>query len=497
MQSPEIELKLRIEDPALYSQIVSDDAVLKLCLSDKADEYLFENTYYDTDSLVLSEHHLSLRLRSINGKQIATVIETKAMAGGLCRHTKWSAAAENYQAPEKAFGDAPIGEKLRLLLGGNALSPLCKTVCKRIVRILEIDGCPIELVAEQGQILAGGRSTPLCEIQLKRKDGGTAGLFQTGALLAERYPLRIERASQFQRGLLLAGYEKAQPENEVSEADGTQTVKSALANRLIAQTDAVFAAFDHYSQNPDSPKAIHTFRVSLRCLRTLIVFAKPVMVPSVYQKASKKLRTISNAFGPVREHDVLLKKWRAIMQEQNLTSPETMNLETFLCNQRQDACHQLQTFLSEHSVTAALLAFSEVLPDAAWSKKAEADYQAFSKKRIHKWMRQAKAACTKKTILDTAKAHRLRIRCKKIHCIQTVLIFDKPMKGVFKKNRLDKLLIRLGRLHDADRNIFRVTQLIQLTDADTVIQEGKRLIKAEKKARNSCSRKLLASIKNR
>ena len=62
----------------------------------------------------------------------------------------------------------------------------------------------MELALDQGQLMGGGKSIPLCEVEVELKQGEPAALAAFAALLQSSYPLKPEKKSKFRRALSLA-----------------------------------------------------------------------------------------------------------------------------------------------------------------------------------------------------------------------------------------------------------------------------------------------------
>ncbi|MFC3418724.1 CHAD domain-containing protein [Salinicoccus hispanicus] len=78
-----------------------------------------------------------------------------------------------------------------------------------------------------------------------------------------------------------------------------QDVLSKRARRLKqSHTD--------YLNNPYYPKNVHAVRVNSRKLRSLLSFLKPTIEEKKYDKLNEALKGLGQAYGPLREMDVLI-----------------------------------------------------------------------------------------------------------------------------------------------------------------------------------------------
>ncbi|GAM62621.1 adenylate cyclase [Vibrio ishigakensis] len=74
------------------------------------------------------------------------------------------------------------------------------------------DGSQVEVVFDQGEVVAGENTTPICEVELELKSGQTDALFTLARQLSEEGGVRLGNLSKAARGYRLAqGYEAVNP----------------------------------------------------------------------------------------------------------------------------------------------------------------------------------------------------------------------------------------------------------------------------------------------
>lgn len=480
-KNEETELKLRLIRPEAYDRIVADQALMDLSIQEGGEVLSLDNTYYDTADHRLLDALLTLRLRDTGEERIATVKNAGTITGGLFSRGEWNLTLGEEPLTAQTFADTAIGAALAEAVGDRELEPICKTDFQRITRMLHVGDARIEFAADRGEITAGDKRELLCEVELELKDGDVNGLLQTGSWLAERYPLLVEKKSKFERGLRLAGFAREQPAAPAVDAQN-QTIRQALTDGMLALLDKAFAAFEVFVLSPQEPEAVHKLRVALRRLRAVLSYAKPVMEPEAYRDIVGRIKTVADETGYIRELDVLLEKWLGMEKEPQPQPLPGQTLEELLTERRQTALQTLLARYEELRPTAALLYVWSLLLGEAWSPKADAPYLPFAQKRLKKWKDNVAAGAGKKPEKDLTKAHRLRIRGKKVRYVQEMQLAGGMEPDGMEPEKLRSMLTRLGTLHDADRNIVIVRELMKTTDSEQAHWEGKCFIRLEKQA---------------
>lgn len=158
-----------------------------------------ETTYYDTPDGALSALRWTLRTRFENGRCVCTV-KTPAPNGGRGEwETEWDDILE--AVPELCKLGAP---RQLLLLTAGGVRAVCGARFYRLACTLELPECTLELAVDHGILLGGGRTLPLCEVELEHKSGSEAATAAFAAGFAKRYSLTPEPRSKFSRAMELA-----------------------------------------------------------------------------------------------------------------------------------------------------------------------------------------------------------------------------------------------------------------------------------------------------
>lgn len=195
----ELEYKLAVPDTRTLETVLFDKEVAAVR---QGNYRLFDmaTIYYDTADRALSGRKWTLRLRQENMDLIATV-KTPAEANHI--RGEWSCPAQSIEeaVPMLIERGAP-GELAELTAKG--VQPLCLARFSRRAADVEFaDGTVCELAGDVGAVCAGQKESPICEIEveLKRGDAETAKAFADE--LCERFELKEEPLSKFQRAAKL------------------------------------------------------------------------------------------------------------------------------------------------------------------------------------------------------------------------------------------------------------------------------------------------------
>lgn len=196
----ELEYKLAVPNPALLEQILFDPQVAQLRRSDY-DLYNMATVYYDTADRRLSSLRWTLRLRQENDRLVATL---KTPGTGHARG-EWECPAYNIHDAIPVLLEIGAPQELRSMLEGQTLAPLCAAqFTRRVCTLVLADGTVCELCGDIGQLAGGGREEALCELELELKSGSGSMVQAYAAELQDRFGLREELRSKFQRASALA-----------------------------------------------------------------------------------------------------------------------------------------------------------------------------------------------------------------------------------------------------------------------------------------------------
>ena len=292
----EVELKLEIagEDAAKFEA--------SGLLTDSPKKVRQISTYFDTPDHDVANAGFSLRIRCSGKKRVQTIKADGASAAGLFMRSEWERAAEN---------DTPVLDyttPLRALLGDKADSvvPAFEVEIDRQTWNIDEGGTAIELVLDRGEVVAGDRRSPVCEIELELKSGDRAALFAFARRIDAVVPIRLGVLSKAERGYGLAGEAPTRVMAEPVVLAGDATAGQAF-RQIVQSCIRQFRLNESLLLASRDAGALHQARVALRRLRSAFSIFKP-MIGDAGSELRQELRWLASELGQARDLDVLMKR---------------------------------------------------------------------------------------------------------------------------------------------------------------------------------------------
>ena len=264
-------------------------------------------TYFDTPERRLRDLGAGLRIREEpEGRR-----QTLKTGKGLRR--------QEYEIALERDGLDPSHAPLRDLLGREhvaRLEPLFAVRVQRRLRAVAWDGAQIELALDEGEIIAGGRKTRLCEVELELKSGEPAALFALARRLFEAAPLYLSFETKADRGFALVEGDSPAPDHAPDHAPGHAPVRlsremtAAAAFQAICRTALAQIAAKGLilRQGGDSPEAIHQLRVAIRRLRSAMSTFGALVAGEPLDTLKGELKWLASACDEARNLDVFLEE---------------------------------------------------------------------------------------------------------------------------------------------------------------------------------------------
>src|SRR5574340_88525 len=290
--------------------------------------------YFDTPTFELSAQGVALRVRRAGRRWLQTLKTEGVRQGGLSVRAEFETPVSGgvldwARFPPEALAYVP--EALREQVG-----PAFETRFHRTAWLLKgKGGAQIEVALDVGEVRAGERSQPLCEVELELKAGQPDALFALALEWAGAFDCLPFDISKAERGVRLAHGVDAAPVKSVpltlaagmSVEDGF----AAIVQACLAQFQANLPGVLGPPMEPPTPTAsrplpnplphageganvmptainddieyVHQARVSLRRLRAALrLFRRVCVLPDELMNG---LRVLAAALGPARDWDVL------------------------------------------------------------------------------------------------------------------------------------------------------------------------------------------------
>lgn len=195
----ELEFKLAVPDTRVLEAVLFDKEVAAVRQGNYA-LYDMATIYYDTDDRALSARKWTLRLRQENYDLIATV---KTPAEEDHTRGEWSCPAQSIEDAITMLVEQGAPKELVVLTAGG-VRPLCLArFSRRAAEVRFADGTVCELAGDVGVVCAGQKESPICEIEVELKEGDAEVAKAFADELCERFGLKEETLSKFQRAAAL------------------------------------------------------------------------------------------------------------------------------------------------------------------------------------------------------------------------------------------------------------------------------------------------------
>lgn len=418
-QMQEIELKLRMANPADYPQLVKDPILSDRFKTEQVRVIQYATTYYDTGDRLLYQNGYSYRIRKATSSCTATVKDQGSQGGGLFVRGEWNVKLDSDAPGIEPFLGLPVGGQLESIVKGQELLPLFRTDFQRTAIDLRTEtGSLIEMAADLGSIIADQAADPICEVELELKDGEPVDLLRVGAALADMYPLRVGDKSKYARGLELLGLPSHEKPSR-PEIDADASVGSFIRAQGIFYLQEALAWQEKYLIQPEDPESIHQTRVKIRHLRSLLSFFKPVLKGDRYGDITDILRGFAGGLGYIRELDVLAMGWQEIIRSYPELLGEAEQLSKRLAAERAKEQAAVYEQLATGAFTPALLRVWAWLLEGFWNEdgKAGQPLKLYVEQRLLKWLKRLDKSLKNNDYSDLQSVHTLRIQGKKLRYV--------------------------------------------------------------------------------
>jgi triphosphatase len=263
------------------------------------------STYYDTPKEKLRRAGYTLRVRQAGDRFIQTLKGEDGSRSGMFRRGEWEQEIDGAEPDPHALSATPAGG----LLDGKdtaSLIPLFEAAVDRTAWALGSEASWIELVLDEGEIVADRKRAPILEVELELLDGEPRGLFALARELASSAPLRIGVLSKFERGLLLRDDDLDKPVKAfpitLHHGMTAGAAFEAIASACIRQ----FRLNEPLLVHRRDGGALHQARVALRRLRSAFSIFASITSDDERGDIKDGLRWISTALGEARDMDVFV-----------------------------------------------------------------------------------------------------------------------------------------------------------------------------------------------
>lgn len=380
-QPVEIELKL-----ALLPQRVAAFTKLMARQRNAPVQQELVTRYFDTPDFSLSALGVAVRVRRAGRHWLQTLKTEGERHGGLSRRPEYEMAISRSKPDWEKFppeARALVPEALRA-----QLEVVFETRFNRTAWLIDSrGGAEIEVALDVGEVRAGRRSQPICEIELELRAGQPDILFVLAQDWARRFDCVPLDDSKADRGVRLARGEEATPAKSVplaldsgmSVEDGFAAICQACLAQFQANLPGVLAS--------DDIEYVHQARVALRRLRAALrLYRRVCAVPDALLA---ELRALAATFGSARDWDVLCSETLPAIVPHYADAAAWQRGWQALEARRAGVRAAMRTALTQAHPGAWLLVFQRWLLQRGW-RAAAAETQRFVQlSPLKKWAHRA------------------------------------------------------------------------------------------------------------
>lgn len=474
MVAQEIELKL------VLTAAEADTFLSSGLMPGKPTAQKLRAIYFDTPDNALLAAGISLRIRRAGNKRIQTIKGADTPGAGLFARSEWEVPVRDDHPvfDERTPVPAILGDTV------NSVVAAFEVKVERLTWTVEGDEASVEVVLDRGAAIAGGRQSPVCEIELELKHGEQSAVFALARKIAEAVPVRIGVMTKAERGYALLGSVhksyKADP-IRLDETTASAAAFQAIAGLCIRQ----YRLNEMLILEDSAPEALHQARVSLRRLRSALAIFKPVLIGGQVPHFQSELRWLTGVLGEARDLDVLVGRVRP------------GDLKDRLQAAREQAYESVRMAADSGRVRVLLFDLAEWLATGAWltveetRTMRELPAKAFAQQSLHSLRKRLKKRVGALKTLSDEQRHEARKAAKRLR--YGAEFFGSLFSSGKRSRRLRKftaslelLQDQLGTLNDlvAAPQVLERLDLMRQPGSETLLAHGKKakLISASEEA---------------
>ena len=326
----------------------------------------------------------------------------------------------------------------------TALKPVVKTRIKRLT--YQIGG--VEVCLDEGEVIAGRRSSPIAEIELELKSGDRRELFALARQISAIVPAEVSVKAKLERGYdLIEGTEDraVMAQDPVlppfpNAAEAFQTICVECLHQLISNRNGVRA---HIAE------PLHQTRVALRRFDAAIKLFGKTLNEEKATKVSGELKWIGDELAGARELDVFITDVLLPLKSKHKDSSVAKLYRT--CIQRRETAYaRAEAALASQRFRSFLIDVTEWIETGNHQRKpgsglkGERSAKDLVSKTLSKIRSKMKPG-RRIDELDLRRLHKLRLRAKRMR--YTIEL----TRGLHKANPkpVKTLLEQLGQLQSA------------------------------------------------
>ena len=303
----EIELKLALPtaDPSSLAKRLARTPVLA---RRKATQLHLHNIYYDTPEQRLHQQRVALRLRRKDSDAMSEWLQTLKMGGrsdsALSQRGEWEVCVPSADLSWQALEATPWPgiDPDRTVF--EALAPCFVTTFERTSwSVRRQGGSVVEVSLDIGQITAGGKHAPICELELELLAGQPAALFDVAEQIARTLAVMPLNTSKAERGYALLQDALNLPLRAQPPSLTSGMALPAAAQQVLREMFGQFTANLNTLLRSDDPEVVHQARVGWRRFNSAWRLFKPILAADAVPDWAS-LKPLLTFVGELRDLDV-------------------------------------------------------------------------------------------------------------------------------------------------------------------------------------------------
>ncbi|HEY5722882.1 MAG TPA: CHAD domain-containing protein [Allosphingosinicella sp.] len=412
--------------------------------------------YYDTPRGILRRAGYSLRVRRSGDLWLQTLKHRANGDGILFDRNEWEKKVAGMKPDFRALGSTPLA---RLLSGRSLrklLAPRFEVQVERRSWTVRRGASEIEVVLDEGEAVAGGRSERVCEVELELKQGDKSALFDLAREFADAIPLRIGVRSKAERGYALANGRSARAgratKAEPLGLEPGMPVAEAFAS-VVTNCLRHFRMNERAVERERDPDALHQARVAMRRLRSAMSLFRPAVAGAEHERIGAEFRWFTGHLGTARNLDVFTARLPSRFGV--FQSAAEIRLRAALADRRMRAWHKAVEVVGSARLRRLLLDLVAWVETGDWRLRAQAaaPIDAFAGSQVSKRWTKVRKHGAGLGDLDEERLHDLRIHVKKLRYAEEFFVGLAPSAEDRERRRsaiaaLSELQDSLGAIND-------------------------------------------------
>lgn len=407
----------------------------------------FSTVYYDTPDQRLAAAHLALRVRN-DGKSCEITVKRGATGKAISR-AEWNAPLDG---PQLDLGALPP-QAARLVIKaakGADLEPAFNLNVDRDVRAVAFGRSKIELAFDEGHVTAGGRTAPVCELELELLSGSLKdllGLVRALPLGPELYWSTTSKSA--------VGYRLADGAPPVAVKARPIRLPANIGTRAALRR-IVWSSIGQFLANVDAlvifslPEGLHQMRVALRRLRVALRLAHDMLEDADAPVLDAEWGAAIGVMGTARDLDVILARIGK--------GPDTetgADVRRALAEEREQAYASMVRLIQSASFQHLLVGTVHWAEHLGGPQPDDLPLRQAARALLKSWRRKLRRKSGHLADISPEARHRIRIGLKRLRYATeffTSLLRD-PERKTLDRLRLDRLADaqeHLGDLNDLD-----------------------------------------------